>query len=89
VRCGEQCVGVMDAPSICHPFATSIISFVDAHLEVTLKERFPMDRIFRDNEQGSELDVRLAGRKCLEPARTGRISGRITSLVLPFTRETQ
>jgi hypothetical protein len=52
----------MAAPSVCHQFATCIISLVDARLEVTLKERLPIDRILRDNEEGSEPAVMLAGR---------------------------
>ncbi len=60
--CGKQCVAVMAAPSVCHQFATSIISLVDANLVVSFNVRLPIDRILRDNEQGSELDVRLAGR---------------------------
>ncbi|CAM6073621.1 unnamed protein product [Sphagnum tenellum] len=53
----------MAAPSVCHQFATSIISFFAPYSEVTLEVRFPIDRILRDNEQGSELDGRLEGRK--------------------------
>ncbi len=58
----EQCVAVMAAPSVPHQFATSIISLVIARLEVTLDVRVPIDKILSDNEQGSELDVRLQGR---------------------------
>ncbi|CAM6034549.1 unnamed protein product [Sphagnum compactum] len=49
----------MAAPSVCHRFSTYIISFVDSRLRVTLTVRVPIDRILRDNEQGSELDVKL------------------------------
>lgn len=59
VRCGEQCVAVMSAPSVCHQFATYISSFQVSGLKLTLDVRFPIDRILRENEQGSELDVKL------------------------------
>ncbi len=61
VRCGEQCVTVMAAPSVCHQFANHLtsFSFQATHLKVILDVRVPIDRIVRDNEQGSELDVKL------------------------------
>ncbi len=74
MRCGEQCVAVMAAPSVCHQFATSIVAsewgsivpleWAATHFgwEVTLDVRVPIDSILRDNEQGSELDVMLEGR---------------------------
>jgi hypothetical protein len=53
----------MAEPSVCHQFATSITSPVATRLMATLEVRFPSDRILSDNEQGSELDVTLEGRK--------------------------
>jgi hypothetical protein len=64
----------MAAPSVCHQFATSIVAsewgsivpleWAATHFgwEVTLDVRVPIDSILRDNEQGSELDVKLEGR---------------------------
>ncbi len=64
MRCGEQCVAVMAAPSVCHRFSTSIVPSVDSGSvwEVILYVRVPIDRILRDNEQGSQLDVTHEGR---------------------------
>jgi len=53
----------MAAPSVCHQFATSISSFVAGDLKLSLEVRVPIDRILHENEQGSELDVTLEGRK--------------------------
>jgi len=62
VRCGEQCVAVMAAPSVCHQFANYSISFDASFYQVILDVRVPIDRVVGDNEQGSELDVKLERR---------------------------
>jgi len=59
VRCGEQCVAVMAAPSVCHQSTNHRISFEADLFDVILDVRVPIDRIVGDNEQGSELDVKL------------------------------
>jgi hypothetical protein len=63
VRCDEQCVAVMAAPSVCHQFATSIVWAARLRWEVTLDVRVRIDRILRDNKQVSKLLVTLERRK--------------------------
>jgi len=52
----------MAAPSVCHQFTISHIDLTIAGIDVIL-EVHPIDKIIRDNEQGSNLDVTLLGRR--------------------------